>query len=64
MNFRSAIEQTSTVVTPIDAAHGGLGVIAVLNGLWLDYLNPLVLTKELRVWDETFTAAELAGLTS
>lgn len=36
------LEQIASVVTPVDAAHGGLGIIAVLNGLWLSYLNPIV----------------------
>ena len=36
------IEQIASLVTPVDIAHGGLGVVAVLNGVWLDLLNPLV----------------------
>lgn len=34
------IKQIATLITPADLTHGGLGFIAVINGLWLDYLNP------------------------
>ncbi len=40
--MQTKIEQLTSVITPIDAAHGGLGLVAILNGLWLDWLNPIV----------------------
>lgn len=40
--MQTKIEHLTSVITPLDAAHGGLGMVAVLNGLWLDWLNPVV----------------------
>lgn len=30
------------LITPADTVHGGLGVFAVLNGLWMEWLDPLI----------------------
>jgi hypothetical protein len=38
----SKLTQLSAIVTPLDAAHGGLGFLAVANSWWLDFLNPIV----------------------
>ena len=30
------------LITGADLAHGGLGFIAVVNGVWVDWFNPIV----------------------
>ncbi len=34
--------QLIAIITPRDAAHGGLGFLAVANIWWLNFLNPVV----------------------
>ncbi len=36
------IQQISMAVNAADITHGGLGLLAVLNGYWTEYLNPVV----------------------
>ena len=31
-----------SMITPLDAAHGGIGFLAVANSWWLNFLNPIV----------------------
>lgn len=36
------IQQIAMAVNAADVTHGSLGILAVLNGYWTDYLNPFV----------------------
>jgi len=36
------VHRVVKIITPADTVHGTLGVGAMLNGLWLDWLNPAI----------------------